>query len=53
MEQETMESLFIELPRRLKRKLMGLRKRGITASGHIRTLLEKDFSKKKEGREAA
>jgi hypothetical protein len=47
-----MEPLLIHLPGRLKKKLLGLRKQGYTASGYIRRLLEQDLSKKKEGREA-
>ncbi len=48
-----MEALLIHLPGPLKKKLLGLRKQGYTASGYIRKLVEQDFSKKKGGREAA
>ena len=43
-----MERIMIQVPTILKRELDALRAQGYTASGFIRALLEKEFSKKKE-----
>lgn len=48
-----MELLPVYLPGPMKRRLMDLRKKGMTASAYIRLLIEKDFAKKKGDREAA
>jgi len=40
-----MERVIIQLPTPLKAKLNALRKRGYTASGYIRTLLERELAK--------
>ena len=40
-----MERVMIQVPRSLKRKLDALRREGYTASGYIRTLLERELSK--------
>jgi metal-responsive CopG/Arc/MetJ family transcriptional regulator len=42
-----MERVIIQLPTPLKAKLNALRKRGYTASGYIRSLLEKDLAETK------
>ncbi len=39
-----MERLMIQLPTPLKRKLDALRSQGYTASGYIRTLLERELN---------
>jgi len=38
-----MERILIQGPKEIKRKLDGLKVRGYTVSGYIRTLLEKDL----------
>jgi metal-responsive CopG/Arc/MetJ family transcriptional regulator len=38
-----MERLNIQLPKHLKAKLDALRKQGTTASGFIRSLIEREF----------
>jgi hypothetical protein len=43
-----MVKLLINVPKRMKGKLDALRKEGITASGFIRNLLEREF-KRREG----
>ena len=40
-----MERVMIQLPKPLKAKLDSLRTQGYTASGYIRTLLERELSK--------
>ena len=39
-----MEALMIHLPPDLKRKLVGLRTQGYTASGYVRALIERDLA---------
>jgi hypothetical protein len=39
-----MERLIIQLPKPLKLKLDGLRSQGYTASGYIRSLLERELN---------
>jgi len=43
-----MKRLNIQLPARLKVKLDALRKEGTSASGFIRSLLEREFKHRKE-----
>ena len=38
-----MERVLIQVPKDIKNKLDGLRGKGYTVSGYIRTLLEKDL----------
>ncbi len=45
-----MERLMIQLPTPLKRKLDALRAQGYTASGYIRTLLERELKKNQVSR---
>jgi hypothetical protein len=40
-----MERLNIQLPTKLKAKLDGLRKHGTTASGFVRSLIEREFNR--------
>ena len=42
-----MERLMIQLPTPLKRRLDELRKKGYTASGYIRALLERELGEPK------
>lgn len=44
----TMVKLLISVPKRIKVKLDALRKEGTSASGFIRTLLEREFKHRKE-----
>ncbi len=46
--QVRMKRLNIQLPAQLKAKLDALRKEGISASGFIRNLLEREFKRRKE-----
>ncbi len=39
-----MERIMVQLPEPLKRRLDALRRRGYTASGYIRFLLERELS---------
>ncbi len=43
-----MVKILISVPRGMKVKLDALRKEGISASGFIRNLLEKEFKQRKE-----
>jgi mannitol/fructose-specific phosphotransferase system IIA component len=42
--------VIVSLPRALKAKLDALRRQGYTASGYIRTLLERDLNQPTTGR---
>lgn len=43
-----MVKILISVPRGMKAKLDALRKEGVSASGFIRNLLEKEFKQRKE-----
>jgi hypothetical protein len=45
-----MERLVIQLPKKLKQHLDALRIQGYTASGYIRSLLEREFNNAPRGR---
>ena len=45
-----MERVMIQLPKRLKTSLDAMRRKGYTASGYIRTILERDLKKARRGR---
>ena len=45
-----MERVMIQLPKPIKDKLDGLRRQGVTASGYIRSLLERELTTNKKGR---
>lgn len=45
--------VIVSLPRALKVKLDALRREGYTASGYIRTLLERELNQPQAGRKGA